>query len=98
MIQASLKSYRFCYAAFLIRLSAHQYYFDYCITSEHQSHGLSEYKIVLKLSGFRISGLLFLRIRSNSNKPTTLTPGALKPDHPCVMIQEEKSSNKNLML
>ena len=95
MIQVSLYSYSFCYAAFLIRLSAYQYYFDYCITSGHQSRGLSEYKIVLKLNEFRISGLLFLWLGSYPNKPTTVTPGALKPYHPCVMIQEEKSSNKN---
>ena len=50
---------KFCfhYAASSIRFSAHQYYFDYCTTSEHGSHGLSEYRIVLKLSRFRISGL-----------------------------------------
>ena len=83
----------------LIRLSAGQYHFDHCITSERRSHGLSEYRIVLKLSGFRISGLLFLLSRSYHNKPATVTPaGALKPDHVYVMIQEAKLSNKTLML
>ena len=87
-----------CYSTSSIRLSARQYYFDHYITFERRSHGLSEYRIVLKLSGLRISGLLFLRSRSYHNKPATVTPGALKPDHAYVMIQEAKSSNKNLML
>ena len=71
------------------------YYFDYCITSEHGSHGLIEYRIVLKQSEFRISGLLLLRSRSYHSNPTTVTTGALKPDHAYLMIQEAKSSNKN---
>ena len=68
------------------------------MTSERRSHGLSEFRIVLKLSGFRLLGLLFLRSRSYHNKSATVTPGALKPDHACAMIQEAKSSNKNLMV
>ena len=81
-----------------LRFSAYRYYFNYCIMSEHRSHGLSEFRIVLKRSGFRILGLLFLRSRSYCNKPATETPGVLKPDHAYVMIQKAKSSNKNLML
>ena len=66
--------------------------------SEHRFRGVREYRIVLKLSRFQISGLLFLRLRSYHNKPATVTPGALKPDHAYVMIQEAKSCNKNLTL
>ena len=97
-IQVWFSSYSFHYATSSIRLSARQYYFDHGITSERLSHGLSEYRIVLKLDGFRISGLLFLRSRSCHNKPATVTLGALKPDHAYVMIQKAKLSNKNLML
>ena len=98
IILVSLYSYSFHYAASSIRFSAHHYYFDYCITSEPGTHGLSEYRIVLKLSGFRISSLLFLPSRSYHNKPATAAPGALKSDHAYAVIQEAKSSNKNLML
>ena len=58
---------------------------------------MREYRIVLKTKRFRISVLLFLRSRSYHNKPATVAPGALKPDHAYVTIQEAKSK-KNLML
>ena len=60
---------------------------------------MSEYIIILKLNWFRIRGLLFLPSRSYcDNKPATVAPSALKPDHVYVMIQEAKPSNKDLML
>ena len=59
---------------------------------------LSEYRIVLKLSRFRTSGLLFLGSRSFHNKLGIVAPGTLEQDHANVMIQKAKSSNKNLML
>ena len=67
VIQAALESHNFDYTPSSIRFSAHQYYFEYCIMSEHGFDGLSEYKIVLKVSGFCISGtgILFMRLRSS---------------------------------
>ena len=81
-----------------MRFSVHHYYCDYCIKSERASHGVSESRIVLNLSGFRISGLLFLRLRSYYIKPASAVPAALKPDHAYAIIQAAKSSNENLFL
>ena len=94
VIQVSLYSYSFHYAASSIRFSAHHDYFDYCITSKHGSRGLSEYRIVLKLSGFRFSGLSFLPSRLYHNKPASAAPGALKPDHAYAILRSKTEQLK----